>query len=320
MPWKVTACNDPAATPDAGRDAGSGVVSCTMCTVTITPPTLDLKQLTGNLVATASPPGGTFVWTSSDPNVATVAGAGNQGAITRGGGGTTTITAVYNGPGCSCSGAATVIVKRNFVLVYGDPGLRGHNLGRLPQISAETHEREIRANDSIAGVPQFLPGDTVTTSHISTVSDLVARLGVNNVIYLAYFGHSWNDTGDVGALFINEGHVADGNLSIGANPPGEPPTSTPPSVLPRSVFLSGASVRLFGCRCAWGSNSAAEQIAGALGIPVYGYDNGGGSIFTNDKSLGHGLRSVTAADRIAAVQPGNVWMVPFDGTPHFARF
>jgi hypothetical protein len=252
--------------------------------------------------------------------VATVAGTGNQGAISRVGGGSTTITAAYSGPGCNCSGAVTVTVKRNFVLVYGDPGLHDHNLGRLPQLAAETHQREIQANDA-PGVPQFLSGDTVTTSHISTVADMVARLGVNNVIYLAYFGHSWNDTGSVGALFIGQEHAADTNLSVGANPPGGPASSTPPSVLPRSAFLAGASIRLFGCRCAWGTTSAAEQIAGALSLPVFGYDNSGGSIFTNNRQLGHGLRSATAADLKAAVVAGkDVWMVPSDGTPHFRQF
>jgi hypothetical protein len=212
----------------------------------------------------------------------------------------------------------TVIVcppQRNFIIVYGDPGQDSHDLGRMPELAARTHEREVKAN-AFPGVPRFTSADRMTVAHISTVADLKAKL-VGNISYLAYFGHSWNtDTGS-GALFIGDASAPDTNLS---NAPGA--NNTAASTLPANKFRSDGQVRLFGCRGGYGSNSIGEQMASQLRIPVYAYDNPGGSLFTTDSTLGHGGRSVTQADINAKIpaSPANLWLVPANGTPNFRKF
>jgi hypothetical protein len=149
----------------------------------------------------------------------------------------------------------------------------------------------------------------------------VTQLSAGNVVYLAYFGHSWAEDGSAGALFIGQDHAADTNLTEGQDPPGQIQTCTSPAVLPKASFRTNAVIRLFGCRGAFGTNSVAQQIANKLSLPVFGFDNSGGSIFTNDDKLGHGLRAATAADSSATVSAGKpIWMVPSDGTPHFRQF
>lgn len=205
---------------------------------------------------------------------------------------------------------------RHFLVVYGDPGLHEHNLGSIFKLSAETHAREIRTGTAPGSVPTLQPTDVVTVAHIGTASDLANQLNVNNVLYLAYFGHSWNN-GDLGVLLIGEQTAPDTNLT---NVPG--PNNTPLTILRPSAFRSDAVIQLFGCRGANGTNSIAEQLAVRLHVSVSGYDNAGGSIGTNDKSLGHFGRSATQKD-IDAQVPSNakdLWLVPANGTPHFKTF
>ncbi|HEY6946595.1 MAG TPA: hypothetical protein VI431_15760 [Candidatus Acidoferrum sp.] len=266
-------------------------------------------------------PAGKFAWANGNPAVVTLtprpAPDDNIADIDPVSAGVAVVTVSFSGASASVT---VTVIARHFVIVFGDKGKGIHNLGRLPELAARTHEREIRAKKA-PGVPAFGPADIITVTHVSTVADLIAALNVNNVIYLAYFGHSWNEAGSVGALFIGENHAADSNLTTGQDPPGELQTCTSPNTLPAGAFRPDASVRLFSCRGSFGTDSAAEQIAKHLKRQVFGFDNSGGSIFTNDPKLGHGLRSATAADLKAAVLAGkDVWMVPSDGTPHFKSF
>jgi hypothetical protein len=63
-------------------------------------------------------------------------------------------------------------------------------------------------------------------------------------------------------------------------------------------------------------------MAAHLHLPVYGYSNQGGSLFTTDVKLGHGQRAVTQADALASTpnSPPSLWLIPADGTPSFKSF
>jgi hypothetical protein len=291
--------------------------------VTINPQTLTLETVTDTLTAIGNPGGGAFAWASSDPSVVSVSGDGNECTVERRNHGSVVITVTYTVGKCTpCTDTATVTApKRNFIIVFGEPGRKEHNLGKLPELAAKTHEREVKSN-ALASLPTptFLPGDNVSTVLVRRVADLVTELGVNDVIYLAYFGHGWGDDAST-ALNIGQDHVPDSNLTIAQDPPPGIQTCTPPSVLPRAAFRPDAIVRLYSCRGAFGTNPIAKQLATHLGKPVYGYASGLGSMFTNDPRLGHGLRAATQADQSATVAAGkDIWMVHFAGVPTFTRF
>ena len=211
--------------------------------------------------------------------------------------------------------------SRNFVIVYGEPGHGGHNAGRMFEIAAHTHEREVRAN-AFPGVPHFGSSDHLTVAAVSNVPGLISQLGVANVVYFAYFGHSGPTNGGSGpgALFIGSLATSGSNLSIRGEPQDSPSTD-----IPAPLFRSDGQVRIFGCRGGYGPDPIAQQMKDQLRIPVYAYTNSGGSLFTTDATLGHGGRSVTAAD-ISFSFPTtmnnstNLWLVPINGTPTFHRF
>jgi hypothetical protein len=231
-----------------------------------------------------------------------------------------------------------------FVVIHGDAGLGAHNSGQLFRISAETHVREIRAH-SFPDVPE-LSGSNTELYHISSVPELVADIDAGNVAYLAYFGHSWAADAEYftilgyrifrisagwGRLYIGERAVPGSNL-------GETRTATTAAVadLPQGKFagprnLSGVSggiitrkaqIRLFGCRGGYGSNPMAALLANHLKVEVYGYDNSGGSLFTQDPRLGHGQRAVTQSDiNFSAFNDrADTWLVPANGMPRFKKF
>ena len=151
--------------------------------------------------------------------------------------------------------------QRNFIIVYGDPGLSSHNAGRLFQLAAQTHEREVKAN-VFPGVPSFRKDvDKLVVTHISTVTALVNQLAVANVIYLAYFGHSWNTDIGPGVLYIGQNATPDTNLS---NRQGNS-SNTPVNVIPANYFRSDAQVRLFGCRGGYGMRSRVSRPRGLQG-------------------------------------------------------
>lgn len=204
--------------------------------------------------------------------------------------------------------------ERNFLIVYGDKGLDENNLGRIFQMAARTHERQVRAN-VFPGIPHFRPTDRIVTAHAGTVTELRKLMSMGNIVYMAYFGHSLNE--GAGALLLGQASAPDTNLT---NSPGR--NNTPLTALRVADLRSDAQIRLFGCRGAWGHWSIAEQMADYLRVPVYGYANDGGSIGTIDPRLGHGLRKATRED-VAAFIPADardVWLVPSDGTPRFREF
>lgn len=66
----------------------------------------------------------------------------------------------------------------------------------------------------------------------------------------------------------------------------------------------------------------AKLLADHLKVEVYGYDNFGGSLFTQDPRLGHGQRAVTQSDINfnAFNDRADTWLVPANGMPRFKKF
>lgn len=214
------------------------------------------------------------------------------------------------------------VPPRHFIVSYGEPGAEEHSSGRLSELAARTHAREIQAN-RYPGAPTFRPGiDDVRVVGIHTVAGLAAAVRAGNVAYLAYFGHAGvapgrgesrstpvvNRTGP-GALWIGSGTYAGANLTSRGSPSDRPATD-----IPRSSFTSDAQVRIFGCRAGLGRPSAAAQIANALHLPVYAYRSSGGSLFTQDPTLGHAQRDLRQGDIQAQIgnvpDMADVWLVP----------
>jgi len=228
--------------------------------------------------------------------------------------------------------------------MYGDAGLGTHNSGQLFRMSAETHIREIRAH-SFPDVPA-LSGSNTELYHISSVPELVADIDAGNVAYLAYFGHSWTTDDQyftilgrrifrisTGAsyLFIGERAVPGSNLGGTRNPTTAAVADLPQGKFSRPSNVSGpsgginvrkAQIRLFGCRGGYGSHPMAELLANHLKVEVYGYDNYGGSLFTQDPILGHGQRAVMQSDiNFSAYNDrADTWLVPANGKPRFKKF
>jgi len=189
-----------------------------------------------------------------------------------------------------------------FIIIVGDPGLEGHNLGNLLELAAVTHEKELRAN-AFAGIPSS-NGALIKRVRCSSISAINDALEPGNIAYLAYFGHSWEQ-----ALYVGERHVPEANLCFGDD-------------LHKGKFAVNAQIRLFGCKAGRGANSIAEQLHQALNVVVYAYSNPGGSLFTQDRQLGHGFRAVTQADvhNHSFKAATDTWMVPSQGTATFRVF
>jgi peptidoglycan hydrolase-like protein with peptidoglycan-binding domain len=200
--------------------------------------------------------------------------------------------------------------SRLCLIAYGDPGNGTHNLGQLPEWAAKTHEKEV-TNGAFAGVPS-LSGATLRVVHVSTVSDLVKAINTGKVAYLAYFGHSWTQ-----ALYIGGANAPDTNLS---NSGGLNDTKV--WALPKSSFSDDAQIRLFGCAAGHGENPIAAQIAKHTGVVTYAYESPGGSLFTQDKELGHGKRRPTQADISfnSFKKTADTWLVPANGSRLFKKF
>jgi hypothetical protein len=299
---------------------------------------------------------------------------------------------------------------RRFIITYGESGSGGHNSGGLEKFAAETHAKEIKANQ-FPGVPAYASRDVVEVHLINDVPSLVEKIKHAGVIYWAYFGHSgpwaggpkyekwkvdkeaaldqfieannlyskqlkivdnleiaisdakrkrtsvdklnaelinaksklprlkadaetkraaavkigrqWHDNQNnidwyagPGALFIAQGSVPKGNLTSRGLLNDAPATD-----IPKKSFLPEAQVRLFGCRGGWAPNPIAKQIKDHLGVPVFAFANTGGSIYTNDKALGHGKRPVSKGDttmKLDSKKP--IWMIPINGKPEFKKF
>jgi hypothetical protein len=185
------------------------------------------------------------------------------------------------------------------VIVVGDRGLRPHTAGILFEVAAAHHKREIERN-AFPGLPRFNNKSDIIHDpiRISSVTDLNNVLGrFNNIKYLAYFGNS-GAGGVGGALNIGEKAEPDTNL---CNSPIA--TNASPVINLTNLYNinPSAQVRLFGCRGGYINSTTtdttlfapgciAEDIANELpsGVAVYGYKSTGGSLFTQNKKLGHG--------------------------------
>lgn len=201
-------------------------------------------------------------------------------------------------------------MPRRFVIVYGDAGLGVHNAGSLFQWAAKTHKLEVMRG-TFPGVPPS-GGAGIEVFHISSVPDLIQDISDGNVAYLAYFGHSWDSW-----LFIGETASPGSNLSSVRSE-----TEVPVTDIPKEKFLPNAQIRLFGCRAGHGPASIAAKLHAYLDVTVYGYENSGGSLFTQDRVLGHGRRAVTQKDinKIDFKTGVDTWLVPINGTPRFRMF
>ena len=132
--------------------------------------------------------------------------------------------------------ATACAAKKNFVIVFGDKGAGPHNAGRLFDLAARTHEKEVRLN-AFPGIPVFTAAtDTLTVAHVSTVSDLVAQVGVGNIVYRAF----WPQSADAGPglLYIGDASAPDTNLSNRGDA-----NSTPATNIPADKFRTDAQAR-----------------------------------------------------------------------------
>jgi hypothetical protein len=269
-------------------------------------------------------------WWNSAENIVKISNvSGNEATIQPVAPGTATISAIYTADDTTSMDSATVtVLVRNFLIVHSEPGLGVESVGSFFELAAETHEKELRSNTAPGGRgpagDECLPSDTIKIARVGCVSKLRDLLATtNDVLYLAYFGHSWERVGDfdrtnTGALFLSGADAPDTNLT---ELPGR--NNTSPSTLPKTAFMKNAWIRLFGCKGATGPHPIAEQLARNLGVAVFGFGNGMGSLFTNDSGLGHFERAATVRERsphffVSAKK--DVWMVPADGIPHFEQF
>lgn len=102
----------PSTTPNSSQPTNGTTVSCN-CTVTLSPADVKLCGVgnTRDVIATGTPSGGTYSFSSSDTAVATVSGSGDTGTITAVAQGTAVITVTYNVSGCMpCTDTVTANV------------------------------------------------------------------------------------------------------------------------------------------------------------------------------------------------------------------
>jgi RHS repeat-associated protein len=173
----------------------------------------------------------------------------------------------------------------DYAILVGDPGLGRHNVGRNFERSAQT-----RANSLIAN------GHTVTTSRVSSVSDMRAALNTSKPLDGAiFFGHATNN-----ALNVGEQSGAGTNLSAG-------PLGKNISDLGRGNFNAGATFEIFGCNAGTGGVfSIAQEIANQLGVPVEGYgDYMSFSTVAGTPNIGPGA---------SVPDTGNLYMTTDDGS------
>lgn len=185
--------------------------------------------------------------------------------------------------------------KPTFLIVVGDPGQGEHSLGELANYAAYYHYIEIQ-NNKYPGIRSYDKNKhtLLPPIRISSVDDLNNLLGRHgNIMYIAYFGHSWGHYGNnyQGALYLGDANAPGTNLS---NAPGG--NNKPVSSLTNAIHLNpNAQIRLFGCQGGFtgypGANTypPARQIADMVpkGVTVFGYAGAGGSAFTTKSELGY---------------------------------
>lgn len=89
---------------------GDPVQPCLSCTVTLAPSTVKLCDTTSQkeITATGTPPGGSFSWSSDDPDVVKVTGAGRKATVKALKAGKAKIEVTYKVSGCTCTAEADV--------------------------------------------------------------------------------------------------------------------------------------------------------------------------------------------------------------------
>ena len=136
-----------------------------------------------------------------------------------------------------------------------------------------------------------------------------------------------------GRTDAGKAYLATGNNQRAANAEilnGMTKNNTAISTLPTGVFYDHpkSQIRLLGCYGAVGNDgnsqqwSIAEGLAKHFGIPVFGFTNDGGSMMTDDKTLGQGKRSANRADqtRTNFRATHDLWFVPFVGKMTYKGF
>jgi hypothetical protein len=137
-----------------------------------------------------------------------------------------------------------------YIILYGDPGLGEHNVGRLFEMAADTRLNEL--------AKIIKPEDNIIVRHVSTVSDIKRALRHKDIVSLEYYGHgSWNQ------LYPGEDPYPGTNLDI-------PDVENLPG-----TFLINGSIILYSCFSASGDE---QSIAGAFAkrykVPVTGSKTG----------------------------------------------
>jgi len=214
------------------------------------------------------------------------------------------------GPGPVDCNTASCPKEKRFIIVHAHPG-ETHNVGKMFELAAKTHVKEVRNNSFSSPVPKFVKDLDIITDppqYVGTSDDFMNVIRPGNIAYLAIFCHAWPN-----GLYI--GPTA--NLTTETGTGQFAPTS-----IPASYFRSDGVVRIFGCRAGIGSDPIAQHIADQLRILIYAYSNEGGAIFTQDEKLGHGKRSTTNADVQKNDFPskGDFWLIPANGQPTFKVF
>ena len=118
----------PSESPDASKPVRPAIGKCGACIVKIAPNPLEVYVSEPDdglktLSATASPEGGTFKWTASDPSKLTITGSGSSITLDGLDEGDVTVKVEYKHPACpGCSDYATVKVRyevRHILLAQG---------------------------------------------------------------------------------------------------------------------------------------------------------------------------------------------------------
>jgi hypothetical protein len=236
------------------------------------------------------------------------------------------------------------------VIIVGHPGGPGHSLGKLPMIAAMHHKKEIE-NNKFPDLPHFDktkhkiigPVDAHTVTDFNKVFEDNSK--INNVIYLAYFGHSWADIDDRlvtgsfiyhpwGVLYLGGASAPGTNMGTKRSKTYDDINTTPVSTGWTNIYKinPNAQIRLFGCRGGYDEETKISDSSGKLiickpipiakqlaellpsGVNIYAYGSDGGSFFTQDKDLGHGSKRAIKQAEIEATFPkikegDPLWMV-----------
>lgn len=207
------------------------------------------------------------------------------------------------------------IDKKKFIVVCSGRGMGDHNQGDNFLNTAKNHILEIQKN-TYPNIPKFDPntceiishedvfymggyyiftedalnkdgkpdgykGKSVPVGELHRVSEFAKIFTTySNIVYFAYFGHSWVNSTKEGVLYLGDRAIKGTNVYH----------SEVVSLSTQNV-VSTAQFRFFGCQSSYVQGNLrpiaqlfAEQFRGR---EVYGWASSGGSIFTHDKNYGY---------------------------------